>query len=62
LDKYYAPLHPEGSSHNAKRIFVDAHSITYNGEINLKGRKISSEDVESTAVANMVLYQQNIKR
>ncbi|KAI4113969.1 MAG: hypothetical protein LQ341_007788, partial [Variospora aurantia] len=58
FDKYYALLHPEGSSHNAKRIFIDAHSITHNGEINLKGRKISSEDdlrlFESTAVANMV--------
>ncbi|KAI4193051.1 MAG: hypothetical protein LQ346_004017 [Caloplaca aetnensis] len=58
FDKYYAPLHPEGSSHNAKRIFIDAHAIRSNGELNLKGRKISSEDdlrlFESTAVANMV--------
>ncbi|KAL8917477.1 MAG: hypothetical protein Q9208_007922 [Pyrenodesmia sp. 3 TL-2023] len=58
FDKYYASLHPEGSSHNAKRIFVDAHSIRSNGAINLKHRKISSEDdlrlFESTAVANMV--------
>lgn len=58
FDKYYAPLHPEGSPHNAKRIFTDAHSIRSNGEINLKDRKISSEDdlrlFESTAVTNMV--------
>ncbi|KAI4120261.1 MAG: hypothetical protein LQ338_007145 [Usnochroma carphineum] len=58
FDQYYAPLHPEGSPHNAKRIFMDAHSIRSNGGVNLKGRKISSEDdlrlFESTAVANMV--------
>ncbi|KAL8938174.1 MAG: hypothetical protein Q9211_003333 [Gyalolechia sp. 1 TL-2023] len=58
FDHYYAPLHPRGSSHNAKRIFPDAHSIRSNGELNLKGKKISSEDdltlFEYTAVANIV--------
>ncbi|KAL8903350.1 MAG: hypothetical protein Q9207_003985 [Kuettlingeria erythrocarpa] len=58
FDKYYATLHPEDSPYNAKRIFMDAYSIRSNGQVNLKGRKISSEDdlrlFESIAVANMV--------
>ncbi|KAL8760968.1 MAG: hypothetical protein Q9184_002871 [Pyrenodesmia sp. 2 TL-2023] len=58
FDKYYAPLHPRDSPHNTKRIFTDTHSIRSNGQVNLKDKKISSEDdlrlFESTAVANMV--------
>ena len=60
FDRYYALLHPKDTFDNAKRIFIDTHSISQTGNVHLKNKKISSEDdlllFESFAVADMVRH------